>query len=159
MAKTLASMLVGIAIAEGHIHSVDDPAAAYVPALADTEYGRTSLRHLLQMSSGVRFIEEYSRKEPYRMLTLLARRVISRIRRAEPIQGDITRLFNETVRQAGSGGISAVTPYNVRVASSGTRFYYASVETQVLGLVGLKRGGWSPGCRLLAGEDLGADGG
>ena len=63
MAKTLTSMLVGIAIAEGHIHSVDDPAAAYVPALADTEYGRTSLRHLLQMSSGVRFIEEYSGKD------------------------------------------------------------------------------------------------
>ncbi len=111
MAKTVTSMLVGIAIAEDHIHSVDDPAAAYVPALADTEYGRTSLRHLLQMSSGVRFIEEYSGKD------------------------DITRLFNETVRQAGSGGINAVTPYNLRVAPSGARFYYASVETQVLGLV------------------------
>ena len=50
-------MLIGIAIAEGRIRSLDDPAAAYVPALADTEYGRTSLRHLLQMSSGVRFEE------------------------------------------------------------------------------------------------------
>ena len=56
-------MLIGIAIAEGHIRSVDDPAAAYVPALADTEYGRTSLRHLLQMSSGVRFVEEYTGKD------------------------------------------------------------------------------------------------
>jgi CubicO group peptidase (beta-lactamase class C family) len=111
MAKTVTGMLIGIAIAEGHIRSVDDPAAAYVPGFADTEYGRTSLRHLLQMSSGVRFIEEYSGKD------------------------DITRLFNETVRQAGSGGVNAVTPYNVRVAPSGTRFYYASVETQVLGLV------------------------
>jgi CubicO group peptidase (beta-lactamase class C family) len=111
MAKTVTSMLVGIAIAEGHIHSVDDPAAAYVPALADTEYGRTSLRHLLQMSSGVRFIEEYSGKD------------------------DITRLAADTFRQVGSGGIEAVTPFNVRIAPSGTRFYYASVETQVLGLV------------------------
>ena len=34
MAKTVTSMLVGIAIAEGHIRSVDDLAAAYVPALA-----------------------------------------------------------------------------------------------------------------------------
>ena len=50
MAKTFTSMLIGIAIAEGHIHSVDDPANAYVPALADTEYGRTSLRHLLQIA-------------------------------------------------------------------------------------------------------------
>ena len=60
MAKTVTAMLIGIAIAEGRIRSVDDPAAAYVPALADTEYGRTSLRHLLQMSSGVRFEENYS---------------------------------------------------------------------------------------------------
>ena len=60
MAKTVTAMLVGIAIAEGRIRSVDDPAAAYVPALAGTEYGRTSLRHLLQMSSGVRFVEEYT---------------------------------------------------------------------------------------------------
>jgi CubicO group peptidase (beta-lactamase class C family) len=111
MAKTVTGMLIGIAIAEGRIRSVDDFAAAYVPALADTEYGRTSLRDLLQMSSGVRFIEEYSGKD------------------------DITRLFNETVRQAGSGGVNAVTPFNVRIAPSGTRFYYASVETQVLGLV------------------------
>ena len=60
MAKTVTAMLIGIAISEGRIRSVDDPAAAYVPALADTEYGRTSLRHLLQMSSGVRFEENYS---------------------------------------------------------------------------------------------------
>jgi CubicO group peptidase (beta-lactamase class C family) len=111
MAKTVTSMLVGIAIAEGHIHSVDDPAAAYVSALADTEYGRTSLRHLLQMSSGVRFIEEYTGKD------------------------DVSRLAADTFRQVGSGGVEAVTPFNVRVAPSGTRFYYASVETQVLGLV------------------------
>jgi CubicO group peptidase (beta-lactamase class C family) len=59
MAKTITSMLVGIAIDEGRMGSVDDQAATYVPALAGTEYGRTSLRHLLQMSSGVRFVEEY----------------------------------------------------------------------------------------------------
>ena len=111
MAKTVTSMLIGIAIAEGRIHSVDDPAADYVPALADTEYGRTSLRHLLQMSSGVRFIEEYTGKD------------------------DVSRLAADTFRQAGSGGVNAVIPYNVRIAPSGTKFYYASVETQVLGLV------------------------
>ena len=111
MAKTVTGMLIGVAIAEGRIRSVDDPAVAYVPALADTEYGRTSLRHLLQMSSGVRFIEEYSGPD------------------------DVTRLVAETFRQVGAGGVDAVTPFNVRAAPSGTRFYYASVETQVLGLV------------------------
>jgi len=63
MAKTVTAMLIGIAIAEGRIRSVDDPAAAYVPGLAGTEYGRTPLRHLLQMSSGVRFIENYSGRD------------------------------------------------------------------------------------------------
>ncbi len=48
MAKTVTAMLVGIAIAEGCIRSVDDPAAAYVPELTGTEYGRTSLRHLVK---------------------------------------------------------------------------------------------------------------
>ena len=111
MAKTVTAMLIGIAIGEGHIRSVDDPAAAYVPALAGTEYGRTSLRHLLQMSSGVRFVEEYTGKD------------------------DVSQLAADTFRQVGSGGVEAVTPFNVRIAPSGTRFYYASVETQVLGLV------------------------
>lgn len=60
MAKTVTAMLIGIAIDEGRIRSVDDLAAAYAPALDGTEYGRTSLRHLLQMSSGVRFNEEAS---------------------------------------------------------------------------------------------------
>ena len=111
MAKTVTSMLVGIAIAEGHIRSVDDLAAAYVPALSGTEYGRTSLRHLLQMSSGVRFVEQYTGVD------------------------DVSRLAADTFLQLGSGGVDAVTPFNVRVRPSGTKFSYASVETQVLGLV------------------------
>jgi CubicO group peptidase (beta-lactamase class C family) len=104
-------MLIGIAISEGRIRSVDDLAAAYVPALADTEYGRTSLRHLLEMSSGVRFVEKYSGTD------------------------DAARLFAETVIQTGAGGVEAVKPYNARYRRAGTLFAYASVETQVLGLV------------------------
>jgi CubicO group peptidase (beta-lactamase class C family) len=111
MAKTVTAMLIGVALAEGRIRSVDDPAAAYVPGLADTEYGRTSLRHLLQMSSGVRFSETYSGRD------------------------DVARLFVETVVQEGAGGVEAVKPYNERGWPSGTIFSYASVETQVLGLV------------------------
>jgi CubicO group peptidase (beta-lactamase class C family) len=111
MAKTVTAMLIGIALAEGRIRSVDDPAASYVPALAGTEYGRTSLRHLLQMSSGVRFIEEYSGKD------------------------DIARLSDNTYRQRGSGGVEALMQFNVRAAPPGTKFYYASAETQVLGFV------------------------
>ena len=111
MAKTVTAMLIGIAIAEGRIRSVDDRADAYVPALIGTEYGGTSLRHLLQMSSGVRFLEEYSGRD------------------------DVMQLARDTFARVGVGGVDAVRKFNERVAPSGTRFYYASVETQVLGLV------------------------
>ena len=111
MAKTVTAMLIGIAVAEGRIRSVDDPAAAYVPELAGTEYGRTSLRHLLQMSSGVRFRETYAAGD------------------------DVTRLVMDTYVQRGEGGVAAVMPYNERAHPAGTKFAYASAETQVLGLV------------------------
>jgi CubicO group peptidase (beta-lactamase class C family) len=111
MAKTVTAMLVGIAIAEGHIRSVDDEAATYVPELAGSEYGRTALRHLLQMSSGVRFREEYSGND------------------------DISTLVLNTYLLRGAGGPSAVTPFNERAAPAGSRFSYSSAETQVLGLV------------------------
>jgi len=111
MAKTVTSMLVGIAIADGKVGSVDDPAERYVPELAGTEYGRTSLRHLLRMSSGVKFVEVYSGTD------------------------DVTELSRHTFARVKPGGVDAVRPFNERVAPPGTRFSYASVETQVLGLV------------------------
>ena len=111
MAKTVTAMLIGIAIAEGRIRSVDDRAEAYVPALAGTEYGRTSIRHLLQMSSGVRFREEYTGDD------------------------DVSLLARDTFLRLGKGGVEAVKRFNERVAPAGTRFSYASVETQVLGFV------------------------
>jgi CubicO group peptidase (beta-lactamase class C family) len=111
MAKTVTAMLVGVAIAEGRIRSVDDVAETYVPALAGTEYGRTSLRHLLQMASGVLFTENYSGHD------------------------DVARFFADTVLHGGPGGVDAVRPYNSRVRPGGVAFAYASVETHVLGLV------------------------
>ena len=107
-------LLIGIAIDERRIRSVDDLAAAYVPALAGTEYGRTSLRHLLQMSSGVRFNE-----------------------RSSPgfTSNDVLQLILDTYMRVGPGGVGAVTAFNDRVRAAGTQFAYASVEGQVLGFV------------------------
>ena len=62
-AKTITSMLIGIAIGDGAIKSVDDPVSAYVPGLADAEYGKTPLRALLHMSSGVEFREVYDGRD------------------------------------------------------------------------------------------------
>jgi CubicO group peptidase (beta-lactamase class C family) len=59
MAKSVLSALVGIAIGEGRIGSVDDPITRYVPGLAerDRRFGRITLRHLLTMTSGLRYEE------------------------------------------------------------------------------------------------------
>jgi CubicO group peptidase (beta-lactamase class C family) len=48
---------------------------------------------------------------------------------------DMMTLTMNTYRLAGTGGPSAVTPFNKRDAPPGTKFSYASAETQVLGLV------------------------
>jgi CubicO group peptidase (beta-lactamase class C family) len=59
MAKSVLSALVGIAIGEGRIGSVEDPITRYVPELAerDPRFGRITLRHLLTMTSGLRYEE------------------------------------------------------------------------------------------------------
>ena len=59
VAKSFTSALVGIALAEGSIESVDDPVTKYIPELADRDsrFSNITLRHLLMMSSGLRFTE------------------------------------------------------------------------------------------------------
>ena len=59
VAKSVLGALVGIAIGQGRIGSVDDPITRYVPELAgrDQRFGRITLRHLLTMRSGLRYQE------------------------------------------------------------------------------------------------------
>lgn len=59
VAKSFVSTLVGIAIADGLIGSIDDPVTDYLPELAkrDQRFQRITLRHLLTMSSGIRYTE------------------------------------------------------------------------------------------------------
>jgi CubicO group peptidase (beta-lactamase class C family) len=61
VAKSVVSTLVGIAIAEGRIKSVDEPVTTYLPELLknDARFARITLRHLLQMRSGIAFDEGY----------------------------------------------------------------------------------------------------
>ncbi|MFI6503100.1 serine hydrolase domain-containing protein [Nonomuraea typhae] len=60
VAKSVLSLLVGVAIGEGRIRSVDDPITAYVPELRerDARFTRITLRHLLAMRSGLRYDDE-----------------------------------------------------------------------------------------------------
>lgn len=57
--KSVTSALVGIAIEEGHIDSVDDPVTDYVPELENSGYADVTIRDALAMSSGVAFDEGY----------------------------------------------------------------------------------------------------
>ena len=52
MAKSVTSLLLGICLDRGLIASFDDTAALYLPELAGTLHGETSLRHLANMCSG-----------------------------------------------------------------------------------------------------------
>jgi len=53
IAKSVVGTLVGIALAEGRIRSLDATVAEYRPELAGTPYGQVSLKSLLTMTSGV----------------------------------------------------------------------------------------------------------
>lgn len=111
MAKTLVAMLVGIAVSEGRIKSIDDLVSTYVGGLAGTEYGNTSIRALLNMSSGVEFSEVYDGND------------------------DIARLGRALFVEAPKDPAAIVAQFNTRTAPPGTKFHYASVETEILGLV------------------------
>jgi CubicO group peptidase (beta-lactamase class C family) len=53
MAKTITAMLMGVALSEDAITSVNKTAAKYVPELKDSDYGKIPIRDLLHMSSGM----------------------------------------------------------------------------------------------------------
>lgn len=55
VAKSFAAALVGIAIDEGYIGSVEDPITKYLPELEDPRLSRVTIRHLLAMCSGFRW--------------------------------------------------------------------------------------------------------
>ncbi|MFE7720566.1 serine hydrolase domain-containing protein [Nocardia rhizosphaerihabitans] len=57
IAKSVTSTLIGAAIKDGLIGSVQDPVTKYLPELSDTVYKENTVQQLLQMSSGVRWDE------------------------------------------------------------------------------------------------------
>jgi CubicO group peptidase (beta-lactamase class C family) len=61
--KSFVSALVGIAVGEGAIASVEDPVTKYAPELAGSAYDGVRLKDVLQMSSGARWNEDYSDRE------------------------------------------------------------------------------------------------
>ena len=111
MAKTWTSMLIGIAVAEGKIHSIDDTAETYVPGLKGSEVGATPIRALLHMASGIAFREVYDGHDDAAILN--------------------AAIWNRN----GEGAIAAAHRFNVRVAAPDTVWHYKGLDTETLGLV------------------------
>jgi CubicO group peptidase (beta-lactamase class C family) len=59
MAKSVTSILIGCAIDEGLIRSVDEPITNYIPELKKNGFNKVTIKHLLQMTSGIKFNESY----------------------------------------------------------------------------------------------------
>jgi CubicO group peptidase (beta-lactamase class C family) len=117
MAKTFTSMLVGIAHSKGLIRSLDDKAADYWPEIAPSAYGQTSIRNLLRMASGVSFKELYT-WTPDDDIWLWGRVLYLPENRMRP-EKIVEYLNTKTLREA----------------EQGTRFRYATIETEILGRV------------------------
>ncbi|MBV9833258.1 MAG: serine hydrolase [Alphaproteobacteria bacterium] len=108
MAKSITSIAIGMALAEGKIRSLDDTAATYVTELAGCAYGETPIRALLRMASGITFTEKYDGKD------------------------DLQKFAMMSIRE---GTIPAMRAFNQRDLPPNTKFQYASIETLVLSYV------------------------
>jgi CubicO group peptidase (beta-lactamase class C family) len=113
MAKTVIGLLAGIAVRDGLIASLDDPAEKYARELKGSAWGPVTIRNLLRMSSGVKWSDKV----------------------APGLSSDGARLAVESFYQRGRGGASAVSWVKDSDHAQGTHFNYNSAETFALGVV------------------------
>ena len=112
-AKSIVSILVGIALDEGRIKSLDQPVADFLPSFDTPEKRPIHIRDVLRMASGLDFHEAYNKP-------------ISDTTEAyygDDLEGLIARLGVE--------------------AAPGTRYRYKSGDTQILGMIVQKATGRS----------------
>jgi CubicO group peptidase (beta-lactamase class C family) len=64
VAKSITSTLVGAALRDGHIKSMDDKVSDYIPEMKGSAYDDVSIRQLLTMTSGVQWNEDYATPTP-----------------------------------------------------------------------------------------------
>ena len=105
--KSVTSLLYGAALRDGHLASLDEPVVRRVPALAGTVYEGVTLRHLLQMTSGVAWRSDLSDRTSNTY--------------------DLSRLDKE-------GGVDALLRYLgalPRAAAPGTKFIYNTADADV----------------------------
>ena len=109
VAKSFTSTLVGAALQDGFIQSLDDPISRYIPALKGSAYDAVNVRQLLTMTSGVQWNEDY----------------------ADP-QADVAR-FNNHRPPAGEQALVSYMRQLPRAAPAGERWLYSTGETNLVG--------------------------
>jgi hypothetical protein len=110
MAKSITSTLIGLAVSDGLIKSIDDPIVQYLPELKQTGYAGVTIRQALQMRSGVAWDERYD------------------FGANSPAQQAFERaLVQNQIRYADSARTLG------RAHAPGEVFNYSTVETAVLG--------------------------
>ncbi len=111
VAKSFTSTLVGAAIRDGHIASIDDPVTRYIPDLAGGGYDGVTVRQLLTMTSGVKWNEDYT----------------------DP-NSDVARMYREAV-PAGQDPTVAYMRKLPRESAPGTKWVYKTGETNLIGVL------------------------
>lgn len=124
VAKSFTSTLVGLALGEGLVSSLDEPIERYVPEAKGTGYEGVAIRQALQMSSGVRFREVYTDGG-----------------------SDVVEFVTQSMvlNRARANALAIDFP---RAHPPGTVFNYNTAETQVLGEVLRNATGRSPSAYL-----------
>ena len=109
VAKSITSTLVGAAIRDGHIGSLNDMVVDYVPSLKGSAYDGVSIHDILLMASGVQWNETYTDPD-----------------------SDRRNLLRAQIAQE-PGAAMKVMAALPRAAEPGTVHTYSTGETQVLG--------------------------
>lgn len=111
VAKSFTSTLVGAAIKDGYIKSLDDKVTAYIPGLRGSAYDDVSVRQLLTMTSGVKWNEDYT--DP--------KSDVAQFNLQQPVPGeDITVSYMKTLP---------------REAPAGSKWVYKTGETNLIGVL------------------------
>ena len=111
VAKSLTSTMVGAAVRDGYIKSLDDKVTAYIPDLKGSAYDDVSVRQLLTMTSGVKWNEDYT--DPKSDVALF------NLHKAEP-------------------GVDVTVSYMrklPREAPAGSKWVYKTGETNLIGVL------------------------
>lgn len=111
VAKSFTSTLVGAAIRDGFIESIDDAVSDYIPDLRGSVYDGVSIRQLLTMTSGVRWNEDYEDKD-----------------------SDVAR-FNAHEAEPGVDATVSYMRALPREAPAGSKWVYKTGETNLIGVL------------------------